>query len=103
MYVHTSYSDSLEFRDRTRKSPYNITGYPNCRIEPDSLGYKNFSHTHNSLFSLSKDRKLRFFFIKESTINKHAWEDICKYQLYEKMLVFTKKELIENDWVIKYQ
>ena len=50
-----------------------------------------------------KDKKIRFFFILESTMREYNWEEIYKYQMYEKKLMFTEIGLWMNDWVVVYE
>jgi hypothetical protein len=76
------------------KSPnYRINAYMYERIE---LQIKNITKN-------CKDKKIRFFFIMESTMRKYNWREICKYQLYEKKLTFTQAELWLNNWVVVYE
>lgn len=48
------------------------------------------------------NKKIILFFIKESTMRTKTWEEICRYQLYERKLVYTEAELDLMDWLVTY-
>ena len=49
------------------------------------------------------DRKLRIFFIKESTLMKYSWKEICERQMYAKKLILKAEDLQQCDWCIVYE
>jgi hypothetical protein len=50
----------------------------------------------------SPDGKVRFYFVNYHTFLKNPWDSIVKHQMYEKKLVFSKKDLEHANWEIKY-
>ena len=109
VYVCASCSDSLERGRNLQLYKYSfdgkeIVGYPNYRIEKDSIGYVIFREKKvEHAIKRCKDHKLRLFFISESTMRNYSWEEICKHNLYEKKLTLTEEELKENDWIVVYE
>jgi len=49
-----------------------------------------------------RDSTLTVFFIGESTLKTHTWEDIYAHQLYFKKIRYTANELEKMNWCIKY-
>jgi len=109
VYVCASCSDFLEKDHNLQVYKYNfdgkeILGYPNYRIEKDSLGCIIFREKKvEHIFKRCQDHQMHFFFILESTMRTYSWEEICEKQLYEKKLVLTEEELKNNDWVVVYE
>ncbi len=77
--------------------------HPSYRAEPESVACVNFRKKRKDIFGSLKDRNLRLFIIKEETMLKYTWEEICKYQMYETKLILTENELKENNWTVVYE
>ncbi len=77
--------------------------YPTYRAEKDSIGYIDVYWSKEKAVRDCKDKKLRFFFIKESVMKEYSWDEICERQLYAKKLVFTEEELVKMDWTVVYE
>jgi hypothetical protein len=56
-----------------------------------------------SIVRRCKDKHARFFFISDSVFMNNPWDTIVKYQMYNRKLVFSEKELKENNWVVVYE
>ncbi len=57
----------------------------------------------NDYSAKSVDKKVRLYFIKESTMRTKTWDEIYKGQLYEKKMIFTEDELTELNWEVNYE
>jgi len=108
IYVYNAYDE--DFLSMSRKLELlwryddNETYYPPYRAAPDSMAGITFSGKHNDIFNLYlKDGELRLFIIREDSLLKYTWNEICEKQLYEKKLIVTEKELEENNWTIVYE
>lgn len=89
--------------DRFNINGKDTTVYGEGRIEPNSVGYVNFRLRKEDFVMYGcKDKKIRFFFIKESTLLEKTWEEIYKGQLYEKRLTFTQEDLESMNWTVVY-
>ena len=115
IYVQYSYHDSLQikpklvlfyfFLDRVDDGldPYCS---PDYRINP------HFSSTIAEKYDYEKKwvpfpehpeiYYVNFFFIKESTMKNHTWEEIVAKQLYEKKVKYTYDQLEEMNYEISY-
>jgi len=49
------------------------------------------------------NQPLRFFFISDSVFVNNPWDTIVKYQMYNRKLVFSKKDLEKNNWTVIYE
>jgi hypothetical protein len=115
IYVATSCLDSLTIDlhlslfDTIKSESFETNGKCLCNIQSPNYRINAYLYVRNGLYiknlfiSSCVDKKIRFFFIKESIMRKYSWNEICKYQLYEKKLTFTEKDLRKNNWVVVYE
>jgi len=108
VYVCASCSDTLEKGRNLQLKEYSVVKkeykYPHYRIEKDTIGCVTFRDRKvEQIFNRCKDRKMRFYFILESTMREYSWEEICENQMYEKRLTLTKEDLEKTDWVVIYE
>jgi len=117
IYVYFSSTDSLQITPKLVLF-YNISGLGNDEnnekidtvVNPDyRINAHNYSYLRESSTSSTKWIPFRdkdyvvFFFIKESTMKKFSWEEICKRQLYEKKDKYSYKELEKLHYRILYK
>lgn len=109
IYMDYSCSDRLEksfklhvYQDATINGKDTLV-YSRERAEKDSIGWTIIGFSRKGAIRQCKDKKLRFFFIKESVMKGYSWEEICEQQLYEKKLVFTEEELVKMNWTVVYE
>lgn len=48
----------------------------------------------------SADKKLRLFVISKEVYDNNSWEKICSEKLYEKVGIYSLKELDKIDWIV---
>ena len=77
--------------------------YPNYRIEPDSIGFLRVHGTPDQPKIPCDAQNINLFFITESVMQEHTWEEIAKNQFYQTKLQVTKEQLDTMDWKIKYR
>lgn len=71
-------------------------------VEREDSTLVRISGKKESLVRRCKDGYLRFFFIHDSVFLNNPWDTIVKYQMYNKVLVFSKKDLERINWIIEY-
>ena len=77
---------------------------PDYRINAHNYSYLRESSTSSTKWIPFRDKDyVVFFFIKESTMKKFSWEEICKRQLYEKKVKYSYKELEKLHYRILYK
>jgi formate-dependent nitrite reductase cytochrome c552 subunit len=67
-----------------------------------SQGYR-ISGRKETIVRFCPDKHVRFFFISDSVFMNNPWDTIVKYQMYNRKLVFSEKDLKENDWTVVYE
>jgi hypothetical protein len=117
IYVYFSRADSLQLTPKLVMF-YNIPdmGFdennvrldslvtPDYRINAHNYSYLRESSTSSTKWIPFKDKDyVVFFFIRESTIKKFSWEEICNKQLYEKKVKYSYKELEKLHYRILYK
>jgi hypothetical protein len=117
IYVYISRTDSLQLTPKLVMF-YNIPdmGFdennvrldslvtPDYRINAHNYSYLRESSTSSTKWIPFKDKDyVVFFFIRESTIKKFSWEEICNKQLYEKKVKYSYKELEKLHYRILYK
>ena len=55
----------------------------------------------SDLFRMSPDKKWRFYFIDDSIVKTKAWDEIVKYQLYDKKIVLDEAKMDSVGWKIQ--
>ena len=76
---------------------------PNYRINAYSYGeLSGFGSISHKRLPCQKGGKVTFFFITESTMKSHPWEEISKNQLFKMKREITKEGLDSIDWYIRY-
>jgi len=107
IYVYHSFTDSIEINRKLTLFEvyyYNNSSHvvtPNYRI--DAYNSRGIGTTgRESLVNESPDKKLRLFFIKEETLRKKTWEEICEKQLYAKKLTLTVTDFEKINWIVEY-
>ncbi len=109
-YLHLSCADSL---NKDMKPILNDTIYREDggvqNIFYHYIGAKNkeaivgnFHNFKSKIFPCNKG-KLYLFFIKDSIVYSHHWDSIVKYQLYDKKIGLTEKELKQKKWRIRIE
>jgi len=68
--------------------------YLNNRIEPGSFGLLDVGGTPINPKIFCKKEGMYLFFITESVMQKHKWEEIVAAQRYQKKMQFTQKKWI---------
>ena len=66
-------------------------------IMPDSVG----EYGTMAMFSTSQTNSRYFFIIKWETAKKHTWEEICREEIYDTLIVVTQ-EMLKDGNRIKY-
>lgn len=99
-----AYCDSLnsKFYKGYDENKINIIGLNGHYINRKDNG--RFSYPAKSIegvFSYSPDGKIRFYFITDSVFFNNPWDTIVKYQMYDKKLTYTAKELKLSDGIIE--
>ena len=80
-------------------------GYPNYRI--DAHSYIEFHD--DGIHAVGKFRPfldkdyVNFFFVKETTMRSHTWEEIVDKQMYERKVKYTYKQLDKLHYQILYK
>ena len=95
-------SDTLgtwdNFSEKYQRYQYYL---PKDIIEPESYKPIIFTEYYNNIKNMCQDKKLRFYFISDTVKYRYTWGEICKNQLYEK-LVFSDEDLENMNWGIEY-
>ena len=105
IYVMITGNDSLILNEKiiyidTTKYDYNgfkITRYPLNRVDmfKEEQMYKNdlINLDDEKLKIHSSDKKIRIFILNDSIMRNLSWEDICKYQIYERKFILSEEDL----------
>lgn len=105
LYFPDSYKDSLSllpyryYMDTFKADNVFRIISPMERVEPHSTSIVTFKYPIGNSLRDSGENSLKLFVIKESTMKKYKWEDICKYGLYEKKIVIPIEKFSEGDSV----
>lgn len=110
--TYSSYSDSLgAIEDSLQSEYYRSYGYHDKEIictddmhyakKKDKAYFKFQRKSRTNIFRNSPDGKVRFFFIKDSIFYNIQWDTIVKYQMYDRKLTYSEKDLELLDWVIE--
>lgn len=105
IYVMITGNDSLILNEKiiyidTTKYDYNgfkITLYPLNRVDmfKEERMYKmdliNLENEKPKIYS--SDKKVRIFVLNDSLMRNLSWEDICKYQAYERKFILSEEDL----------
>lgn len=62
---------------------------------------KYLSFQTSNLFRMSPDEKWRFYFINDSIVKTKTWDEIVKYQLYDKKIVLDEAKMDSIGWKIQ--
>ena len=108
IYVCFSCTDSMSITPRLRLFDtvfYNGIDHiisPHYRV--NAFSYGGIGTTgREMLINNCSDKKLRLFFIRESTLRNYSWDEIYKSQLFEKRIEVTTEELTKLDWIVTYK
>lgn len=83
--------------------PRNPIISPDYRVNAySSNSIFGFGSTNNKIFPCGKD-SFKIFFISEYTMRTNSWEEICKYQLFNKKITLSKDTLDSWDWTVLYK
>ncbi len=74
---------------------------PEYRVNAFSSGGIGVRGRKN-LINNCTDKRIRLFFIKEETMMNNSWNDIYKWQLYEKKIILTIEEMEKNNWTVTF-
>lgn len=66
-----------------------------------SKNVKYLGFQTSNLFRMSPDEKWRFYFINDSIVKTKTWDEIVKYQLYDKKIVVDEAKMDSIGWKIQ--
>ena len=66
-----------------------------------SKNVKYLGFQTSNLFRMSPDEKWRFYFINDSIVKTKTWDEIVKYQLYDKKIVLDEAKMDSIGWKIQ--
>ena len=66
-----------------------------------SKNIKYLGFQTSNLFRMSPDEKWRFYFINDSIVKTKTWDEIVKYQLYDKKIVLDEAKMDSIGWKIQ--
>jgi hypothetical protein len=69
----------------------------NNLIPHDSMG----CYGETTLFGQNKDHKGYFFIIKQENAKNYSWKEICRYKLYDTLVV--TREMLEPENIVEYR
>ena len=69
----------------------------NNLIPHDSMG----CYGETTLFGQNKDHKGYFFIIKQENARIYSWKEICRYKLYDTLVV--TREMLEPENIVEYR
>ena len=69
----------------------------NNLIPHDSMG----CYGETTLFGQNKDHKGYFFIIKQKNAKNYSWKEICRYKLYDTLVV--TREMLEPENIVEYR
>lgn len=75
----------------------NLKVSKNDLIPHDSMG----CYGETTLFGQNKDHKGYFFIIKQENAKNYSWKEICRYKLYDTLVV--TREMLEPENIVEYR
>lgn len=73
-------------------------------LDCDSTGLLSIVRpTWDEYIKRCQDNKIRFYIIKNDSIDKYGWKTVLKKNIYNKKYLFTIEDLEELKWEIKYE
>lgn len=77
--------------------------FPNYRINARSRGSITVGGSPKKPQVFCEDKKIKLYFISETTMRIKGWEEICKNQGYQKKMFLTREQLDFFKWNIVYK
>ena len=99
LYLYDDVEYTKNLKQVLKQNPFDP---PDYRINANSNGYFRIGGTPKDPELYCEDKKIRLFFITQSTMRTKQWEEIYKKQLYEKKIVLTEKQLRDQGWKYTY-
>jgi len=110
-FIYYTCSDEIGAKIDSLRNRYyeNIAGVQssvneNVYIKPNSSKWVKTHFNRKRIANCCQNNQpLRFFFISDSVFVSNPWDTIVKYQMYNRKLIFSEKDLKKNDWTIVYE
>ncbi len=95
-------SDSINndiMKEIEKKDTFSVGNMYVIFIPSKNVKYLGFQTSN--LFRMSPDEKWRFYFINDSIVKTKTWDEIVKYQLYDKKIVLDEAKMDSIGWKIQ--